>query len=120
MCQSQILKLLTKSLQVSCHNASMGVCQASVRTREVCRRHQGSYRGKQSICQQGSLLGNLQERARLVSHPTDHQCYITGQFEKASSHRRPAIWAMPSVDSKDTEEDEEWEIFLGAAEDGGF
>lgn len=31
------------------------------------------------------------------------ECYIMGQFQKASSHGQSAIWAMPSVDSKGTE-----------------
>lgn len=43
-------------------------------------------------------------RIFLATSPhSSSECYITGQLQKASSHRQATIWAIPSVDSKGTE-----------------
>lgn len=38
-----------------------------------------------------------------ASPHSSSECYITGQFQKASSRRQSTIWPMPSVDSKGAE-----------------
>jgi len=41
-------------------------------------------------------------RSASASLHSSSERYIIGQFEKASSHRQSAIWAVPSVDSEGT------------------